>query len=989
MFQFLSRTIEVNNGPSPKPVVDVKNLPQKGKFSLDAMGLNNISGNASVSSYNPFSANQTHANPDGIMASGKKAYVGAVATNDRDIPLGTKVNIGGKTYVVEDHMNPRFNYGSGTDPLAKTRMFDLVNLKGTSKQFGRQDLAYSTSYKPKFDSINTENPQNNVSGGSAPFTFSDNTLGEIGRPLTSFLQYESKSPLGKTITGIDQSIKDKSFKPLVAAGKSIAGDVSNSLEERLNVFKSAGEAMKKQKRGEALTEGDKLALKQADEQSLNDVLGILGPEGVEQEALQSLEKELRVTKLGIKPNEKEGQLTQELFQKEQTQQGGKLKTLLGEKASPGLDRGGSLTTSIAETPNVVKPPTVRGGLTPPELNFNEFVDRPTFSLSRETLDRNIDLVAGKQAPEFKSFLVEPIKTNETARINFLNGLREMTREQIISELGIRAGSAEDALIQRFGEGRITTAELGKLTSKSQAVQKASTFFRTQYDTLLDLVNGVRKQFGYEGIPKRADYFRHFQEINDVISQFGLIFKKEDLPTEIAGITDIFKPGKPFSTAELQRKGGKFTESAIRGFDNYLDSISKQIFHLDSVQRGRAMEKYIRQAAEQGQAKLPNFVSNLSEFTNLLSGKKAKFDRAFESILGRPFLSAMNALRSRTAANMVGANLSSALTNFIPFTQSLATTSKPAFIRGLFESLIAPFEKEFARVGEETSSFLIRRFPDKIIDPTGFQKASQVASWLFESVDKFAAKSIVSAKYFEQIGKGLSPTQAIKFADEYAGKVMADRSIGQLPNLMNTRTLGVFTQFQTEINNMYSFIRRDIPKLSNGNKAKIISSMAQFFIYSYLFNQVFQQITGRKPTLDPINAVLTIAGKNTQGEGKPLGKRIGLASTDLAQNLPFTGILAGGGRLPISAGLPNIPALLQGQTTVSKELKKPLFFLAPPIGGLQLKKSLEGIAAYTKGREATAAGKTKYLIHKTRSNLIRGGLFGKYAFPEATKYYNKK
>ena len=78
---------------------------------------------------------------------------------------------------------------------------------------------------------------------------------------------------------------------------------------------------------------------------------------------------------------------------------------------------------------------------------------------------------------------------------------------------------------------------------------------------------------------------------------------------------------------MQRKGGKFTESAIGGMDNYLDSISKQIFHLDSVQRGRALENNIRGIAENNpDIKLNNLVSNINEYTNLLSGKKGIMDR---------------------------------------------------------------------------------------------------------------------------------------------------------------------------------------------------------------------------------------------------------------------------------------------------------------------------------------------------------------------------
>jgi hypothetical protein len=70
----------------------------------------------------------------------------------------------------------------------------------------------------------------------------------------------------------------------------------------------------------------------------------------------------------------------------------------------------------------------------------------------------------------------------------------------------------------------------------------------------------------------------------------------------------------------------------------------------------------------------------------LAGKKAKVDRAFEDRFGRKVYNAVETIRRRTGANMIGANVSSALTNFIPITQSLATTEKKAFVKGLTDTL---------------------------------------------------------------------------------------------------------------------------------------------------------------------------------------------------------------------------------------------------------------------------------------------------------------
>ncbi len=629
----------------------------------------------------------------------------------------------------------------------------------------------------------------------------------------------------------------------------------------------------------------------------------------------------------------------------------------------------------------IEPPEVRGGIQSPKFDFSKWNDKAALSLSRETLERNIDAVApAADAAKVQKFITQPVRQNETNRINYNNALRTETRGAVVEKLGIKAGSKEDALTQAYGEGRLPLAELKTLTPNWQKVVSASDYFRAKYDTLLDTVNAARAKFGYEPIPKRKDYFRHFQDIDNIIKNFGVILRTEDLPTEISGLTEGFKPGKPFSTAELQRKGGSYTMSAVRGFDNYIDSISKQIFHIDSVQRARGLENYIRQAAGAENAKLPNLVANLHEYGNLLAGKKSTFDRAFESLFGRKFYAAVNVLRGRTSANMVGGNVSSALTNFIPFTQAAATTEKGSLAKGMLQATIAPFEKDPAAIDGIASSFLTRRYPEGAISPTIGDKLKTGANFLFDAVDKFTARSVVGGKYYEGINNGLSPKAAMQAADTYAGKVLTDRSLGQLPNLFNIKTLGPVTQFQTEINNMYSFMTKDIPALS-GSKAKTVKALSEFVLYSYLFNSGFEKVTGRRPTIDPLHFLITLAG---DGDIK---QKLSAFNEDILSNLPLIGGISGG-RLPISAGLPDVAGMIKGEKGIGSELSKPAFFLAPPFGGLQAKKTIEGVGAFDAGQVRSASGDKKLFdIEQSPQNLVRSALFGKYSTPEAREYFD--
>ena len=64
-----------------------------------------------------------------------------------------------------------------------------------------------------------------------------------------------------------------------------------------------------------------------------------------------------------------------------------------------------------------------------------------------------------------------------------------------------------------------------------------------------------------------------------------------------------------------------------------------------------------------------FVQELEEYTNILANKKSRGDRGMERSVGRGRLyNFAKNLENRVAANMVGLNIGSWLTNFIPLAQ---------------------------------------------------------------------------------------------------------------------------------------------------------------------------------------------------------------------------------------------------------------------------------------------------------------------------------
>lgn len=650
----------------------------------------------------------------------------------------------------------------------------------------------------------------------------------------------------------------------------------------------------------------------------------------------------------------------------------------------------------------------RGGIRPPVIDFRNWKDAPAFFLARDTMERNLFKVAPEaDRRAVERFMTRPIEENETARVKWINSERREVRTEM-ARLGIRAGSRDDELVMQYGEGSINIDELRAATPRWRQVEDAARFFRDKYDRALDTINTVHRRFGFKDVPKKESYFRHFQFIGNIAQQFGEFLAQEDLPTEIAGITEHFSPEKPWSSVELRRRGIQTTISAVRGYDNYLDAVSRQIFHTDSIQRIKALEQYIRDSAERagkvaGSApvNLPNFVSNTMRYWHLLAGKKHDMDRGMENTFGRRTYQAMNFLRGRVSANLVGANLSSALANFIPFTQSLAATEPGAAARGILSGIQSAIEAHPAMIDGRESGFLVRRFPERYIDPTRIQRASDMANWAFEAIDKFAARSIVAGKYYEAMDRGADPQQAMAIADRFAKRVMADRSAGQLPNIFSAKFFQLFEPFQVEVNNLFSFMKQDIPRMAaadieqQGRAATPEAVMRRsagiylrLFAYSWLANWAYGHVLGRRLTFDPLQAILRTAGySGVESEDKRrAGERAWRAAWELAENVPFVSLPLGGGRFPVSGVLPDVAKLKEEPLKeLEQKLPSTALAIAPPFGGAQIGKTYRGLRDVFRGYAETEGGKTKYTITPTIATLVRAAAFGPSAVPEAQEY----
>lgn len=605
-------------------------------------------------------------------------------------------------------------------------------------------------------------------------------------------------------------------------------------------------------------------------------------------------------------------------------------------------------------------------------------DKGAFSLNRETMSRNIEDIFGKDAEVVKDYLTRPIARNETERNDFVNQQVKFLRENLVQRLQIKPGSRVDRMVFSYIEGNIPQERISKLGEKMrQRIEAAAAITENTYSELLQAINAELRTYGYPTIPKRQNYVTHIREINSFLDVMGSFFNVQPWKLQDVAKPVFTKPGKEFFQYALPRAYDNAKQSVLEALDAYIDKASYQIYHIDSVQRARTLEKVVNASMDAGEVVLNNYRNNLHQYGDILAGKGHWIDKAVENQIGKTLPRLTNWIRRRLSSNMIAGNVGAALTNFIPITQASATTTKVAFMKGAGEAVFAPFVTP-TEVDGVTSGFLTRRYSEHKIAPSRLEKASRAAGFLFKLVDEFSAHTIVRGKYYELIGKGMDPKEAMEKADDFAARVITDRSRGQLPNWFESKTYGLLFQFQTEVNNQFSFLLKDIPRMTGGDKRKIAAVFAQVLLYSWLFNNLYETLARRRPAPDPIGMIADYF-KDTANASRR--KAFFNFVKDVGDQAPFISALTGG-RIPLNTAFPKLRDLEEGGAVMRKALLSTAFYLLPPFGGGQLKKTLTGLAAVSESGMRTPTGRLKFPV----DNALQAVLFGPYASKYAEPYY---
>lgn len=701
--------------------------------------------------------------------------------------------------------------------------------------------------------------------------------------------------------------------------------------------------------------------------------------------------------------------------------------------------------------------------------------------SRETMTRNVrDIFPEADAEAINKTYFEPVRTASANANKLKNKLREQVKALDLSRKARKGDAVSEAhAVQLLGEAQDNIRYLeqhpraqdrdGKTLNEWRQIvldlwatspgldrakiENAVETFRKIYDGLFEQMNDVRIRNGYEPINYRQGYFPHFQPgTTDGIlglmgKALGIDAEVTALPTTISGLTHTFKPGITYFGNALERIGFNTEYDAVEGFDKYVEGAASVICYTDAIQNLRALAQQVRyrtsdeglrervddirarddltehqkeleikEIMDNGKFSLSNFAVELDEYTNLLANKKSKYDRNVEHLSGRWFYNLMKAWQRRVAANMVAVNPASWLTNFGVITQAGAQLKTISVLKGMWQTL-ANIKTNDGLV--EASDFLTNRAGSDPLVRNWQQRTSAFLSTPMEWIDQFSAGTIVRARYMENIERGMSEETAMREADDFAANVMADRSKGAMPTLFEARNpiTRMFTQFQLEVNNTFSYLFKDLPREQRKKGVRYLAlALFKFLIGGFLYNELYEYLIGRRPMLDPLGIVNDTVGDLTgyelnnlvdtatggglikESEPESVIRSAANLAINVGQELPIIGSRIGGGKYPFMNSFGDIGNAIDALDAENKtggekaaqaarELINPAAYWLLPYGGGQVKKVLQGISALKRQGSYTADGRLQYPIYTDRkgdmaSAVARTMLFGKSATPEA-------
>lgn len=632
-----------------------------------------------------------------------------------------------------------------------------------------------------------------------------------------------------------------------------------------------------------------------------------------------------------------------------------------------------------------------------------------FRLNTTDLYRNFRDVFGRHYDDVRKAVLDPFDEAKKQNVLYQENYLTELYDYVVKDLGIKPNSRLSALVQDYGERKITLDQLKQMTPHWRNVVKADQWFRQAYDQMLQEVNRVREQIYPNNpaklVPRREDYYHHFRELEGLEGVKSLFESPSQIDPRLEGISEFTKPKSRFASFMQRRGMGPYKRDAVGGFLNYLRAASYAI-HIDpQIGVFRTLAKALKEeAAKTKTGNVNDFINYLERFAQHLAGKSAPIDRALLDYIpaARKGMSFINWTSNRLKSNTIVGNLGTVLAQTANIPNGIAF-AKQHSIPGMGRTLISILNPDSpVNAAMKKSGFLRERYVDKHYrkfqtDWLSFRNPfhlRRAAEWLLETGDRIGTELIWNSVYVKGLKEGVA--DPIKYADDHTRKLVAGRGIGEVPLYQKSRIIQTIMPFTLEVGNLWHVMRDFVT-------ARQFGSLAILFVANYLFNRASEQIRGSGVTFDPIEAIIDAISADDPAQV------VGRLAGEVVSNVPGGAVIGQiyprhgkkvdeifGFDLPFELKLPTRqeffgeedPTRFGGGFLPARAMTEPTKYLIPGFGGVQLHKTAGGVKALAEGG-SYKGDKLRFPIERTPANVLRAPLFGQYATSEAREYFDQE
>lgn len=603
----------------------------------------------------------------------------------------------------------------------------------------------------------------------------------------------------------------------------------------------------------------------------------------------------------------------------------------------------------------------------------------------------------------KELLLDPLDRSKGQMAKWEEQQLTALRENVVAK-GIRMNSKESAILQRFGEKNMTLDELQAARPKDwRKFVEAEQWFRRQYDDQLDRVNAVyREVYGHDPktlqerlIPKRQDYFRHMIDDGDFFMQMRNMFTTAaEITPQLVRVTDQVRPRSKWLSIAQQRKGGEYTEDAVAGYINYLRQSGYHLHVTPHINRLKEFGKLLAERTgetEASKGNLNKFINVLTRHEQSLAGKTHAYDRPIQEVFGRENYRLVNILNNRVRANMIvwSANTLVAQTTHAYMAAAVGKAHVVPGLKNTVKSLLGRWQNDPMKM----SDYMRERYKEKIFrqfETKPIRKFVAKGGQILEDFDRFNAIFVWQTMYQKGLGMGKAGENAVKYADDATRAITAGRGIGERAYYQQAQITQLIAPFQVEVGNI-ALVHRDLWK---GDKAGLMV----LFMGAWLSNRIYEATRGSALLPDPIQAIadaVTEIENEDRSAGEKAKRVAGRFAGEVISSIPF-GQHIGAAAVPDPSDRKELfgrkdPTRYGTGIILSKPWQSPTdaaTFLLPPAGGLQIKRTVEGIGSMRDGGVHTESGNLMFPIEATPNKAIKSAIFGKYSSPEAREYFDK-